>query len=86
MIPKSVRPERMQENLDVYDFELTTAEMGQIAAMDTGTSVFFDHRDPTIADQFAKRHIDVGLHTGRTGYDLCSVGPEDPGSRTLCAL
>ena len=59
VIPKSVRPERMQENLDVFDFELTAAEMALIADMDTGTSLFFDHRDPAIVSQFSTRHLDV---------------------------
>lgn len=44
-IPKSVRPERMVENMDIFDFELTDDQMRQIAALDTGKSVFFDHRD-----------------------------------------
>lgn len=45
-IPKSVRQERMEENMDVFDFRLTEDEMTTIAGMDTGTSLFFDHRDP----------------------------------------
>jgi 2,5-diketo-D-gluconate reductase A len=36
----------MGENIDVFDFELADAEMARIAAMDTGTTLFFDHADP----------------------------------------
>lgn len=45
-IPKSVRPERMTENLDVVDFQLSEDEMARIADMDTGRSQIFDHHDP----------------------------------------
>jgi 2,5-diketo-D-gluconate reductase A len=45
-IPKSVRADRMAENFDVFDFALTDDEMTEIAALDTGQSLFFDHRDP----------------------------------------
>lgn len=47
-IPKSVRRERMAENFDIFDFELTPDEMQSIATLDTGTSSFFDHRDPAM--------------------------------------
>jgi 2,5-diketo-D-gluconate reductase A len=45
-IPKSVRADRMVENIDVFDFNLSDEEMHQIATLDTHTSLFFDHRDP----------------------------------------
>ncbi|MBW5422721.1 aldo/keto reductase [Streptomyces sp. BG9H] len=48
VIPKSVRAERMKENLSVFDFVLTEDEMARISTMDTGRSLFLDHRDPVI--------------------------------------
>jgi diketogulonate reductase-like aldo/keto reductase len=47
-IPKSVRKERMAENIAVFDFELSPEECDSIATLDRNESSFFDHRDPSV--------------------------------------
>ncbi|MEU8464484.1 aldo/keto reductase [Streptomyces sp. NPDC029003] len=59
VIPKSVRAERMAENLDVFGFRLTDDQMEAIAALDTGRSLFFDHRDPEMVSRLGNFVLNV---------------------------
>lgn len=52
IIPKSVHVERMEQNLDIFDFELSEEDMKEIAGLDTGKSLFFDHHDPEVVKMF----------------------------------
>ncbi|MBG6244416.1 2,5-diketo-D-gluconic acid reductase [Candidatus Symbiopectobacterium sp. 'North America'] len=56
---KSVRKERMEENINILDFELSADDLLQIAALDTATSAFFSHRDPARVEWITERKLDV---------------------------
>ena len=56
-IPKSVRKERMAENLNSLDFQLDPDEMEKIASLDSKTSSFFDHRDPAMVKWLGERKL-----------------------------
>lgn len=58
-LAKTVRKERMAENINVLDFELSADEMMHITAIDTATSAFFSHRDPARVEWLAGRKLDV---------------------------
>lgn len=58
-LAKSVRKERMSENIAIFDFELSAADMAQISTLDTGTSSFFSHRDPKIVKWMSERKLDI---------------------------
>jgi len=58
-LAKSVRKERMTENLNVFDFQLDESDMARIATLETGTSSFFSHRDPAIVKWMSERRLDI---------------------------
>ncbi|HWJ30133.1 MAG TPA: aldo/keto reductase [Flavisolibacter sp.] len=58
-IPKSVRKERMEENFNSLDFQLSAEEMGAIKSLDTNASLFFDHRDPAMVKWLGERKLNA---------------------------
>ena len=57
-IPKSVRKERMEENFAIFNFALGQADMDAITTLETGSSSFFDHRDPVMVKWLGERKLD----------------------------
>lgn len=56
-IPKSARKERMEENFNIFDFELSENEMKTIQNLDNKSSLFFDHRDPNMVKWISERKL-----------------------------
>jgi 2,5-diketo-D-gluconate reductase A len=58
-LAKTVRKERMQENLDIFDFRLDDADLALIGKLETGRSSFFSHRDPAMVKWMSERRLDI---------------------------
>ena len=58
-IPKSIRKERMAENLNIFDFDLSAEEVAKINQLDTNASSFFDHRNPAMVKWLGERKLDI---------------------------
>ena len=58
-IPKSIRKERIEENFNIFDFELSQEDMEAIATLDQRSSLFFDHRDPAMVKWIGKTKVDI---------------------------
>ncbi len=58
-IPKSVRKERMEENFNSLNFELSNEDMEAIKTLDTNASLFFDHRDPKMVKWLGERKLNI---------------------------
>lgn len=56
-IPKTINKDRMKENINIFDFELSIEDMNLIKTLDENKSAFFDHRDPSVVERLANYKV-----------------------------
>jgi 2,5-diketo-D-gluconate reductase A len=59
VIPKSVRKERIIENFNIFDFELSQEDIKKITTLDKKETLFFSHRDPEMVKWLSNRKLDI---------------------------
>jgi hypothetical protein len=85
-----IEPHRMAQNLDVFEFTLTDDEMARIAAMDTGATLFFDHRDAAMVSAIGTAPSTTDDPPAARPASVCQPGRgrhlnADPGSSITAA-
>lgn len=58
-IPKSVHKARIEEDFNIFDFQLSSEDMEAIATLDQKVSLFFDHRDPAMVKWLGESKADI---------------------------
>jgi 2,5-diketo-D-gluconate reductase A len=59
VLAKSIKEQRMEENLAIFDFELDDGDMTTIASLEIGNSQFFSHRDPALVKWMSERKLNI---------------------------
>ena len=78
VIPKSIHKNRMEQNIDIWDFQLSEEDMAQIAKLDLGHSEIVDHSDPGFVKMLHSMKVHIDLNNPYTkSIDIETVSMND---------